>query len=99
MLVVLLAVPLVLPAVVAPFIGAVLTPPWTMPAGFLLPIVLLRPKAAGLTRVAAIRITALVAAITISSVAAAPWLAWRTHVAGTGGGREYYRLGSAQMPK
>jgi Dolichyl-phosphate-mannose-protein mannosyltransferase len=97
MLVVLLAVPLVLPAVVAPFVGAVLTPSWTMPAGFLLPIVLLRPKAAELTRVAAIRITALVAAITIVTLAAAPWLAQRTHAAGTPEGREYYRQVSAEM--
>ncbi len=97
MLVVLLAAPLVLPAVAALFIGPVLTPPWTMPAGFLLPIVLLRPKAAELTRVAAIRITALVAAITICTLAAAPWLAQRTHTEGTAEGREYYRLVSAEM--
>ena len=97
MLVVLLAVPLVLPAVAAPFIGAVLTPLWTMSAWFLLPIVLLRPKAADLTRVAAIRITALVATITISALAAAPWLAWRKHVDGTKEGREYDRLVSAEI--
>jgi len=96
-LVVLLTAPLVLPAVVAPFVGTVLTPLWTMPAGFLLPIVLLRPKAAELTRVAAIRIAALVAASTISSLAAAPWLAQRTHAEGTPEGREYYRLVSAEM--
>ncbi len=96
MLVVLLAVPLVLPALVAPLIST-LTPLWTMPAGFLLPIVLLRPKSAELTRVAAIRITALVATITICSLAAAPWLAWRTHVEGTWEGREYYRLVSAEI--
>jgi 4-amino-4-deoxy-L-arabinose transferase-like glycosyltransferase len=97
MLVVLLAVPLVLPAVAAPFVGTVLTPPWTMPAGFLLPIVLLRPKAAELTRVAAIRLTALVATITIITLAAAPWLAQRTHAAGTPEGREYYRQVSAEI--
>src|SRR5262249_11210961 len=97
MLVLLLAVPLVLPAVVAPLIGTVLTPLWTMPAGFLLPVVWLRPKAAELTRVAAIRLTALVAAITILTLAAAPWLAQRTHAAGTQEGREYYRPVSAEM--
>ena len=80
MLVVLLAAPLLLPAMAAPFIGAVLTPLWTMSAWFLLPIVLPRPKAADLTRVATIRITALVATITICSVAAAPWLAWRKYI-------------------
>src|SRR5262249_36268821 len=49
------------------------------------------------TRVAAIRITALVAAITIATLVAAPWLAWRAHVAGTAEGREYFRLVSAEM--
>ena len=97
MLVILLAVPLVLPAAVAPFIGAVLTPLWTMSAWFLLPIVLLRPKTANLTRVAAIRITALVVMITIGSLIAAPWLASRKHVDGTKEGREYDRLVSAEI--
>jgi hypothetical protein len=97
MLVVLLIVPLALPAVVAPFVGAVLTPLWTMQAWFLLPIVLLRPKAAVLTRVAAIRITALVVVITVAILAAAPWLAWRRHVEGTAQRREYYRLVSAEL--
>jgi hypothetical protein len=97
MLVVLLATPLVLAAIVTPFVGTVLMPLRTMPAAFLLPIVLLRPQAAELTRVAAIRITALVAAITIATLAAVPWLAWRTHAAGTAEGREYYRLVSGEM--
>jgi 4-amino-4-deoxy-L-arabinose transferase-like glycosyltransferase len=97
MLVVLFAAPLVLPAAVSPFTGAVLTPLWTMPVGFLLPIILLRPKAAELTRVAAIRIAALVAAITILTLAAAPWLAQRTHAEGTAEGREYYRPVSAEI--
>jgi Dolichyl-phosphate-mannose-protein mannosyltransferase len=97
MLVVLLAALLLVPAVLAPFTGTALTPRWTMPAGFLLPIVLLRPKGAELTRVAAIRITALVAMTTIATLSAAPWLAWRTHVEGTPEGREYYRLVSAEI--
>jgi 4-amino-4-deoxy-L-arabinose transferase-like glycosyltransferase len=97
MLVVLLAVPLILPAIVAPFIGVVLTPLWTMSAWFLLPIVLLRPKTAILTRVAAIRITALVAVITIGLLLAAPWLAWQRHQEGTEQGREYDRLVSAEL--
>jgi len=96
-LVVLLVVPLVLPAIVAPMIGAVLTPLWTMSAWFLLPIVLLRPKAAYLTRIAAIRITALVATITICSLVSAPWLAWRKHVEGTQEGREFYLPISAHI--
>jgi Dolichyl-phosphate-mannose-protein mannosyltransferase len=97
MLVILLAVPLVLPAIVAPFIGVALTPARTMAAWFLLPVVLLRPQTAKPTRIAAIRITALVAATTICAPIAAPWLAWRTHLAGTSEGREYYRQISAEV--
>ncbi len=97
MLVALLATPLVLPAVVAPFVGVASMPLWTMPVCFLLPIILLRPKSAELTRVAAIRITALVAIVTVFSLAAAPWLAWRRHVEGTPEGREYYRLIGAEI--
>jgi hypothetical protein len=82
---------------VAPFIGAVLTPLWTMSAWFLLPIILLRPDAAKLTRVAAIRITALVVAISIGALIAAPWLAWRYHVSGGSEERAYYRAVSTQI--
>jgi hypothetical protein len=99
MLVVLLAVPLVAPALAAPFAAAVLTPSWTMSAWFLLPVVLLRPKAVALTRTAAIRITALVAATTIGTLAAAPWLAWRRHAEGTAEGREYYRLVGTEVTR
>jgi Dolichyl-phosphate-mannose-protein mannosyltransferase len=92
MLVILLAAPLVLPALAAPFAPSVLAPSWTAAAWFLLPVILLRPKAAVLTRPAAIRITALVVVTTIGALLAAPWLAWQRHTEGTAEGREYYRL-------
>jgi 4-amino-4-deoxy-L-arabinose transferase-like glycosyltransferase len=92
MLVALLAVPLVLPALVAPFIGAVLTPLWTMPAWFLLPTVLLRPAAVILSRSAAVNVAATVLVISIAVLAAAPVLAWRNLVAGTKEGRQFYAL-------
>jgi hypothetical protein len=66
--------------------------PW-----FLLPVVLLRPKSAVLTRTAAIRITALVAVTTIGALLAAPWLAWQRHADGTAEGREYFRLVGAEV--
>ena len=97
MLITLLTVPLALPAIAAPLIGAVLTPLWTMPAWFLLPIVLLRPQAASFSRVASIRTTVLVVAVTLASLAAAPWLAWRYHETGSKEGREYYRPVSAKI--
>jgi Dolichyl-phosphate-mannose-protein mannosyltransferase len=96
-LVILLAVPLVLPALVAPFIGAELSPLWTMPAWFLLPIVLLRPDRAAVSRVAAIRTTALVIVITVGVLVAAPFLARRYLDEGTKEGREYYRLVSNEV--
>ena len=98
MLVVLLAVPLVLPLLATPFAGVALTQSWsTASAWFLLPVILLRPKAAVLTRTAAIRITALVAATTIGALAAAPLLAWRRHAEGTAEGREHYRPVSTEV--
>jgi hypothetical protein len=98
MLVILLAVPLALTALAAPF-GVMRTPSCALPAWFLLPVVLLRPKTAVLTRMAAIRITALVAMATIATLAAAPLLAWRGHHEGTADGREYYRLVEAEVTR
>lgn len=103
MLVILLAAPLALQFAAAPFLatsflGEML--PLSLPpvsTWFLLPVVLLRPKAAVLTRTAAIRVTALVAAMTIAALAVAPWLAWRRHAEGTVDGREYYRLVAAEV--
>jgi hypothetical protein len=98
-LVILLAAPLALPFLAAPFTGAALTPSWPAAGWFLLPVILLRPKAAALSRTAAIRITALVAATTIAALAAAPWLASRWHDEGTPEGREYYRLVGAEVTR
>jgi 4-amino-4-deoxy-L-arabinose transferase-like glycosyltransferase len=92
MLVTLLAVPLLLPALFAPFIGAVLTPLWTMPAWFLLPIVLLRPSTVVLRRPAAAKVAATVLVISIAVLLAAPVLAWRHLVEGTKEGRQFYAL-------
>jgi 4-amino-4-deoxy-L-arabinose transferase-like glycosyltransferase len=92
MLVTLLAVPLLLPALIAPFISAVLTPLWTMPAWFLLPIVLLRPSAVVLRRPAATKVVATVLVISIAVLLAAPVLAWRHLVEGTKEGRQFYAL-------
>jgi 4-amino-4-deoxy-L-arabinose transferase-like glycosyltransferase len=96
LLAVLLATPLIVPVVVAPFFGAQLTPLWTMPAWFLLPVLLLRPAAARIPRVAAVRIAMLVAVTTIGSLGAAPWVAWRYNHHGTKEYREFYRLVAAE---
>jgi Dolichyl-phosphate-mannose-protein mannosyltransferase len=97
MLVALLAVPLLLPAIVAPFIGAVLTSLWTMPAWFLLPIVLLRPSTVVLRRAAAIKVAATVLVISVAVLLAAPVLAWRNLVEGTKEGRQFYALVAKEL--
>jgi hypothetical protein len=105
MLLILLAAPLALQFVAAAFlaasfVGGVLPLSWSAASTwFLLPVVLLRPKAAAFTRTAAIRITALVTAATIGALAAAPGLAWRRHNEGTAEGREYYRLVGAEVTR
>ena len=75
MLVVLLALPLVLPIVTAPFLGILLSSIWTMPAWSLLPIVLLMPREAKVTRPVAARLAAGVLACAIIAVIAAPAVA------------------------
>ncbi len=97
MLVVIFAVALLLPIVVAPFIGLELAPLATTPAWFLLPIVLLRPDSARLTRVGALRMTTLVVAITLVALVASPWLAIYAHERGTSEGREYFRAIGAEV--
>jgi 4-amino-4-deoxy-L-arabinose transferase-like glycosyltransferase len=97
MLVVLLAAPLLLPALSAPFLGVPLTSLWTMPGWFLLPIVLLAPDAAAVPRPRAVAVAASVLAITVLALVAAPAVAWTKHAAGSKHGREYYRALSDEI--
>jgi hypothetical protein len=101
-LVILLAAPLALPALAAgaaPWSLPWLPPFWPAAAWFLVPVILLRPKAAALSRTAAIRIAALAAVAAVAALAAAPWLAWLRHGEGTAEGREYYRLVGAEVTR
>jgi hypothetical protein len=97
MLVILLLVPLLLPAIVSPFLGVLATPLWTMSGWFLLPIILLRPQTAKLSRLAAVRITALVVLVTLGALVAAPFLASYYNDTGSVEGREYYRPVSTEV--
>jgi 4-amino-4-deoxy-L-arabinose transferase-like glycosyltransferase len=96
MLAVLLWVPLIAPMPVAIAMGVLITSLWTMPAWFLLPILLLAPPAVVLGRPAAIGVAALVAVITLGALLAAPALAWVRHIDGTKEGRSYFRLLAAE---
>jgi hypothetical protein len=90
-LVLLFVVPLLLRAVLALAAGTVLTADGSAPGWFLLPILLLRPAAARVSRAATIRILALVFVSTIVALLLSPSLASRLHKEGTAEGREYFR--------
>jgi len=91
MLAVLLWVPLIAPIPVAIAAGALLSSLWTMPAWFLLPILLLIPQDSVLRRRHGIGFAAAVAATTLIAIVAAPGIAWVRFVGG-GGPRLYFRL-------
>ncbi len=97
MLVVLLAVPLLLPPLSAPIIGVKLTSLWTMQAWFLLPIVLLAPEAVVLPRRAAVAVALFVLAIAAVVMAAAPAIAWFYHLREDEDGSAYYRQVSEEI--
>lgn len=92
MLIWLLAVPLLLPAITAPFLGAVMSSLWTMSAWFLLPIVLLAPAEVGVPRQALRRLGLALVATTAALLLAAPAIAWVRHRQGDKDGRDYYAL-------
>lgn len=89
MLVALFAVPLILPAIMAPILKTSVTPLWTMQAWFLLPILLLMPASVRLPHRAVITTAIGVAAATIVIILAAPVIAWTYHANGIGQSREY----------
>ena len=82
LLAVLLWAPLLLPAIVAPFIAVELTSLWTMQAWFLLPILLLMPVDVVVRRDAAVAVAAGVAAFTLIALLISPALAWIRHQQG-----------------
>ncbi|MFD2183629.1 glycosyltransferase family 39 protein, partial [Rhodoplanes azumiensis] len=90
MLVHLLALPLLIPAVTAPFVGVELTSLWTMQAWFLLPVVLLAPRDVIVSRAAAATVAGGVAVVTLGVLAVAPGLAVLRHWEGNKEGRAYY---------
>jgi 4-amino-4-deoxy-L-arabinose transferase-like glycosyltransferase len=82
MLVVLWALPLLLPIAVSPISGINFSALWTMPAWFLLPIVLLAPPEATVSRLAAVRLAFLVFCISLAVLAASPAIAWARFIQG-----------------
>ena len=99
MLAALLWVPLLLPAVSAPFLGVDLTALWTMQAWFLLPVLLLIPERIALARAAAVKVAAGVAAIALAALLVSPVLAFVKHTQGVGQGRAYYSPVSDELTR
>ncbi len=99
MLVVLFAVPLLLPPLSAPLVGVKLVPLWTMQAWFLLPILLLAPKDVVLPRRAAVAVALFVLGSTATVIAAAPGIAWVYHLREDKDGGVYYRRVSGEISK
>ncbi len=97
LLVVLLAVPLLLPIVTAPLIGIKLTSLWTMSGWFLLPIILLAPAEIAPSHVAVMRVPVGVALITVAVLVAAPFVAWQNYLRASRHGQVYYRAASAEL--
>ncbi|MFL6798880.1 MAG: glycosyltransferase family 39 protein [Xanthobacteraceae bacterium] len=100
MLVILLGSMVLLPAISAPFLSVALTSLWTMPAWFLLPIVLLAPvpyaasssSKQGMTREKAIGLAAIVLVISVGALLAAPFVALSRQLYGSKYSQGSYRL-------
>jgi Dolichyl-phosphate-mannose-protein mannosyltransferase len=99
MLVVLLAVPLILPMLTAPIVGVILTPLWTMSGWFLLPIILLSPAELTVRRAATMRVALAVAIVTAVVLAAAPVVAWHNFTAEAENGRVCCRSASDELTR
>jgi 4-amino-4-deoxy-L-arabinose transferase-like glycosyltransferase len=99
MLVVLLALPLLLPVLTLPLFGISITSLWSLPAWFLLPVVLLAPPEVAIARSAAVRVALLVLAVTLACLIAAPALAWYRHVGESKEARASYPALSLELTK
>ena len=91
MLLVLLAVPLLLPPLSALILGMRLSSLWTMPAWFLLPIVLLAPPSAIVTRTRAVQVAIAVAILSLGALVAAPVVAYAMVLRGPKTAHAHYR--------
>ncbi len=97
MLVLLLAVPLLLPLPTAPLLGIKLSSLWTMSGWFLLPIILLAPADIAPSRAAVTRVPIGVALITVAVLAAAPFVAWHNYLREARHGAAYHRAAGAAL--
>jgi 4-amino-4-deoxy-L-arabinose transferase-like glycosyltransferase len=100
LLVVALAGYLLLPALLAPLFGVLINSLWSMPAYFLLPVVLLAPPSAVLTRRAAVFVALGVLAFTaVAVLAIAPARAWINFRNGASDDRGFSRKLSEEVTR
>lgn len=99
MLVVLFAVPLLLPIVVLPLGGIKFSALWTLPAWFLLPVVLLAPPEAAVTRGDAVRVAFIVLCVSLAVLAASPAIAWVRFVQEQATGRVHFAAVSQELTR
>jgi 4-amino-4-deoxy-L-arabinose transferase-like glycosyltransferase len=76
MLVVLFAMPFLLSIALLPIIGVRFSGLWTMPAWFLLPIILLAPSQVVVKRFDAVRLAYVILCLSVAALAASPAVAW-----------------------
>jgi 4-amino-4-deoxy-L-arabinose transferase-like glycosyltransferase len=99
MLVVLFAVPLLLPIVVLPLGGLKFSALWTLPAWFLLPIVLLSPPEAAVKRLDAVRVAFVVLGVSLAVLAASPAIAWMRFAQEQGKPRAHFAAVSQELTR
>ena len=99
MLVVLFALPLLLPIVVAPLSGIKFSALWTLPAWFLLPIILLAPSQAAVKRLDAVRLAFVVLCVSLVVLAASPAIAWVRFAEEQGKPRAHYAAVSQELTR
>lgn len=99
MLIVLFAVPLLLPIVVMPLAGIKFSALWTLPAWFLLPIVLLSPAQAAVSRRDGVRLAFVVLCIGLAALLASPAVAWARFVEEQGKSRVHYSAASRELTR
>lgn len=99
MLVMLFALPLLLPIVVMPLAGVKFSALWTLPAWFLLPIILLSPAQAAVQRLDAVRLAFVVLCIGLAALLASPAVAWARFVEEQGKPRVHYAAASRELTR
>jgi 4-amino-4-deoxy-L-arabinose transferase-like glycosyltransferase len=100
MLAVLLLAPLLLPIAIGPLGGVAFSALWTMPAWFLLPIVLLSPPEVEVSRPDAVRLAFVVLCFSLAVLAASPAIAWARFAAEEAKpGRAHYAAVSRELTR